>query len=119
MPVPGGGKIEDGVYDLVAIREYVAPVTRDGYQRSAIQFSVGATQAEQTAEAVPFSFTSDDPPHRLMNVEANDPTSLHFTVTCPDKTRTIFPSFVRGYEVSGSQLWIFQKGWIDVYAPRL
>src|SRR5262249_22461577 len=113
------GAIADGTYDLAATHQYGTPVLADGYTQSTIRFFSGATQAEQIDQAIPYSFADQEPPHRLMTVAA-DGTTLQFAVTCPDHTQTIVPSrgFIRGYTVRGSEVWLFQRDSILVYALR-
>jgi hypothetical protein len=117
MPSPEGGTIVDGTYVLVATHQYVPSPTPDGFTQSSIRYFGGATQVEQIDQAIPFSFASNEPPHRLMSVTA-DGTTLHFSVTCPDRTHVITPMFNRGFTVHGAEVWLFQPNTIQVYAPR-
>jgi hypothetical protein len=115
MPAPMGGVIADGIYDLIAQREYESNSLAEVYLRAAIRFSEGGTQAEQTYDPSLAYFADSETPHRLMTVTPEGAV-LHFEVTCPDTA--IFPSFDRGFTVEGSELWLFQGELVEVYVRR-
>jgi len=117
-PEASGGKIADGIYDLVATREYVTDAFSTVYERAALRFFDGATQAEQIYDPNRDYFLGDtDTPHRLLTVAAEG-SVLHFTVSCPDSVISIYRAYDRGFTVQGSELWLFQPKLIEVYRAR-
>lgn len=118
-PQAAGGKIIDGIYDLVATREYVRDAFSTVYERAALRFFDDATQAEQIFDRDRNYFLADDEdsPHRLLTVVA-DGSVLHFTVSCPDTVISIYRAYDRGFTVRGSELWLFQPELIEIYRAR-
>lgn len=117
MPTPLGGTIDDGIYDLIGIREYVEDPVAEIYERAAQRFSVGATQVELIYDSN-LNFSTGYAPHRLMTVAAEGPV-LHITVNCP---ATLLPGnqqYDVGFTVQGTELWIFKTNLIEVYSLRL
>jgi hypothetical protein len=116
-PVPLGGTIADGIYDLVATRAYSQTHIANIYERSALRFSTGGTQLEQSYNRDPDYTAAYDSPHRLLTVVV-DGTALHFKVTCPDDLISIDVSFDRGFTVQGAELWLIQPGFVEIYRAR-
>lgn len=114
MPQPTGGNIADGIYDLVAQREFVYDGFAPIYTRAALRFSGGVTQAEHIYDSAS-QFADSETPHRHMTVEQQG-ASLELVVTCPDIV--LMPRYQRGFSVEGDELWLFQKSLIEVYRRR-
>lgn len=115
MPTPAGGAIADGVYDLVANRQYDRDYFAEYFGRSALRFFNGATEAEQFADGV--DQTASYFPHRSMTVSLNA-TSLELHFSCPEGGYPGLSNRTRGYTASDTELWLFQPGMIEIYALR-
>jgi hypothetical protein len=115
MPTPAGGTIADGIYDLVANRQYDPDYFAEYFDRSALRFFNGATQAEQFADGV--DATASYFPHRSMTISL-DATSLELDFTCPEGAYLGLSNGTRGYTVTDTELWLFQTGMIEIYALR-
>jgi hypothetical protein len=116
-PTPEGGTIADGIYDLVAIRQYARSTFAELYRQAAIEFTGSARTAQLTGVVDIAFFADPESPHRLMDVTAEG-TILHFSVTCPDKSHVIKPRFDRDFSVHDSEVWFFHEGVVEVYARR-
>jgi len=117
VPMPTGGEISDGIYDLVGEYEYAVGIA-DVYQRAALRFFDGGTRAEHIYDAELGSAADYQTPHRLLNVSRVDSTTLSFDVTCPDSSRILFPQYIRAYSAADGDLWLFQQSLIEVYKKR-
>jgi hypothetical protein len=117
MPEPLGGPIADGIYDLVAQREYVAFSASAKYDRGAMRFTVGATRVEHIYDATAGSQADAESPHRLMSVHASG-SILSFSVTCPEGAVVFDPDYTRGFTAEGTELRLFQENVIEIYERR-
>jgi hypothetical protein len=117
VPTPQGGDMADGTYDLIDEYKYGLDIT-DEYERAALRIFDAGTHAEQIYDATSGS-PGYDSPHRFLNVNRVDATTLSFDVTCPDKMYVLFPHYLRGYTAGGDELWLFQSSLIEVYRKRL
>jgi hypothetical protein len=115
-PVAEGGTIADGIYDLVATRQYIESTLGASYARSAMRFSAGATKIEQISEGT--GFTIGYVPHRLYDVTVQG-TKLQYKTTCPDYKYGGTANIERGFSVHAAELWLIQPGEVEVYVPRL
>jgi len=117
MPIAEGGTIADGIYDLVATRQYVPSSFLHTFVRAAMRLFAGATKAELIFEGT--GFTALYGPHELIDVAAEG-TTLRLAPTCPTySTGTLtIGNMTLGYSVVGSELWLIQPGQVEVYAPR-
>ncbi len=115
MPPPIGGTLEDGIYDLTALREYVHDTFAETFTRAAMRFFNGGTELEHIYDADFLSGSDPEAPHRHVNVTVTGPTTLHFWVICPG---TLFPMYDRDYSVHPNELWLYQEGMIEVYTKR-
>jgi hypothetical protein len=117
MPLPAGGIITDGTYDLVAEHEFDPYAAASRYLRGALRFTNGATRVEHIYDRDPSSQADPKSPHRLMAVRANDST-LSFNVECPDSSQVTSPNDSRGFSVAGEELWLFQRTVVEIYKRR-
>jgi hypothetical protein len=118
MPLPSGGEIADGTYDLVAEHEFQANSVADRYRRGALRFTNSGTRVEHIFDAELGSQADTESPHRLMTVSI-DGTVLSFHVDCPDEDHVIFPDYMRGFSVVGEELWLIQRTVVEIYKRRL
>lgn len=114
-PSPTGGKIADGIYDLVGEYEIGIGIASE-YQRAALRFFDAGVHAELMSDPS-LSSPDYDTPHRLLNVSQVDDTTLSFDVTCPN-IGVPFPHYTRSYSASGDDLWLFQQSQLDAYKKR-
>lgn len=117
MPEPQGGTIADGIYDLVAQREYLPFSPSAKFDRGAMRFTDGATRVEHIYDATVGSQADAESPHRLMTVTASG-ANLSFSVTCPEGSAVFRPNYTRGFTADGTALWLFQEYMIEIYERR-
>jgi len=117
LPLPAGGEIADGTYDLVAEQEYEPYSVSDIYYRGALRFTNGGANVEHIYDADFSSQADRNSPHRLMTVSA-DGTTLMFHVDCPGKPHVFFVDYTRGFSVVGDELWLIQRAFVEIYERR-
>lgn len=110
-PHATGGPIVDGIYDLVALLEFLQPKSAPlYYRRSALRFSNNAALADQT-----FEVGDSGPIYRKLALR-RDPDSLSIAITCPDNQPSSDDWL--GFTAQGTELRIFQPRVVEVYSLR-
>lgn len=114
IPPPQGGQIVDGIYDLVAQREYVGPGISETYTRAALRFTSNGTRVEHIYDAG----TADaESPHRLMSVSISSVT-LAFEISCPDRNHVFWSEYSRDFDAQGEEIWLHQERLLEIYTRR-
>ncbi|MFN7145250.1 MAG: hypothetical protein ACK4YP_15865, partial [Myxococcota bacterium] len=93
-PVPAGGAIADGTYDLVRFEVYT-PATADDHARARRMVFEGDT-------VVAINVDDGAPQPILGGTWSTGGTDLSFAITCPTTGTVTLP-----YTASGDELWLF------------